>query len=61
MLKDWQVQRKTPGMALIMSRLADVLRRHARRELYMLVNLSADDSLPPVCVCVCLWKGGICH
>ena len=54
MLKDWQVQRKTQGMALIMSRLADVLRRNARKGLNMLVNPSADDSLPAVCVCVCM-------
>ena len=55
MLKDWQVQRKTQGMASIMSRLADVLRRHARRGLYMLVKPRADDSLPAVCVCVCVY------
>ncbi len=52
MLKDWQVQRKTQGMASIMSRLADVLRSHARRGLYMLVKPSADDSLLAVCVCL---------
>jgi hypothetical protein len=51
MLKDWQVQRKTQGMALLMSTLADVLRRHERRGLYMLVKQSADDSLPALCVC----------
>ena len=61
MLKDWQVQRNTKGMALIMSRSADVLRRHVRRGLYMLVKPSADDSLPAVCVCECLWKGGMCR
>ena len=65
MLKDWQVQRKTQGMALIMSRLADALRRHARRGLYMLVNPSADDSLSAVCVCafgnvVCIIEVGVC-
>ncbi len=63
MLKDWQVQRKTQGMALIISRLADALRRHALRSPYMLVKQSADDSLPASgrhCVCVCLWKGDMC-
>ena len=50
MFKEWHVQRMTQGMALTMSRLADVLRRHARRGLYMLVKPSADDSLPAVCV-----------
>jgi hypothetical protein len=70
MLKDWQLQRNTQGMASIMSRLANVLRRHAPRVLYMLVKPSADDSLPAVCVCVCvcallcvcvcLWKSSVC-
>jgi hypothetical protein len=38
-------------MALIMSRLADALRRHARRGLYMLLKPSANKSLPIVCAC----------
>ena len=59
-LKDWQVQRKTQGMSSIMSRLADVVRRHASRELYMLVKPSADDSLPAVCVCVCAFGKVVC-
>ena len=42
MLKDWQVQRNTQVMASIMSRLADVLSRHVRRGLYMLVKPRAD-------------------
>ncbi len=36
-----------------MPRLANALRRHARRELYMLVKPSAGNSRPKVCVCVC--------
>ena len=58
MLKDWQVQKNTQDMASIMSRLADVLRRCARRGLNMLVKPRADGVC--VCVCVCRWKGGMC-
>ena len=54
MLKCWQVQRKTQGMALIMSRLADALRRHTRKGLYMLTKPSADDSLQALRVWVLL-------